>query len=408
MTTLKKLHPLILNIIIGTMFGRMATSMSIPFLAIYLTNVKGVSSSETGMIIAVSSFIGIGTSFFGGYLSDRFGRKIVLYISIFLWVGVFIGFGVVNSVAGFFVVNAMNGFCRSVFEPTSRALLADLTEPKNRLVIFNLRYTAINIGVIFGPIVGYYLGSSKTTFPFFIAAAVYIIYGISLIITFRKYPLSPGSKNNNEERVTLKQAFQIARTDSILLWSLIGLIFAITGYSQFGSTLPQYLSNTTQIENGAKFFSIFLALNAAVVILIQYPLLKIGKKYSPILSIILGNVICSTGLIGFGLADTIPIWIVMVIIFTFGEVLMFSMTDMFMDTIAKPNLRGTYFGAMGFTQIGNVLGPALGGFLLDYFGYNNPLMVFGSLFLLSIIGVPILINVKLKLKNSPHMSKLKE
>jgi MFS family permease len=408
MTTLKKLHPLILNIIIGTMFGRMATSMSIPFLAIYLTNVKGVSSSETGMIIAVSSFIGIGTSFFGGYLSDRFGRKIVLYISIFLWVGVFIGFGVVNSVAGFFVVNAMNGFCRSVFEPTSRALLADLTEPKNRLVIFNLRYTAINIGVIFGPIVGYYLGSSKTTFPFFIAAAVYIIYGISLIITFRKYPLSPVSKNNNEERVTLKQAFQIARADSILLWSLIGLIFAITGYSQFGSTLPQYLSNTTQIENGAKFFSIFLALNAAVVILIQYPLLKIGKKYSPILSIILGNVICSTGLIGFGLADTIPIWIVMVIIFTFGEVLMFSMTDMFMDTIAKPNLRGTYFGAMGFTQIGNVVGPALGGFLLDYFGYNNPLMVFGSLFLLSIIGVPILINVKLKLKNSPHTSKLKE
>jgi MFS family permease len=398
MTMLRNLHPLIWNIIIGTMFGRMATAMSIPFLAIYLTNVKGVSSSETGMIIAVSSFIGIGSSFFGGYLSDRFGRKIVLYFSIFLSVIVFIGFGVVDSVVGFFVVNAMNGFSRSVFEPTSRALLADLTVPENRLVVFNLRYSAVNIGFIFGPILGYYLGSSKTTFPFFIAAGVYIIYGISLIITFRKFPIASVVKSIKEERVTFLKAIRIVRTDSILLFSLIGLILATSGFSQFNSTLPQFLSNTTYIENGAKLFSILLTLNAIVVILTQYPLLKIGKKYSPILSIVLGNLICSTSLIGFGFASSIPFWIVIVMVFTLGEVLMFSMTDMFMDSIAKPDLRGTYFGAMGFTQIGSVVGPSLGGFLLDYFGYNNPLMVFGSLFILSILGVPLLLSVKFKLK----------
>jgi MFS family permease len=398
MTILRNLHPLIWNIIIGTMFGRMATAMSIPFLAIYLTNVKGVSSSETGMIIAISSFIGIGSSFFGGYLSDRFGRKIVLYFSIFLSVVVFIGFGVVDSVVGFFVVNAMNGFSRSVFEPTSRALLADLTVPENRLVVFNLRYSAVNIGFIFGPILGYYLGSSKTTFPFFIAAGVYIIYGISLIITFRKFPIASVVKSIKEERVTFLKAIKIVRTDSILLFSLIGLILATSGFSQFNSTLPQFLSNTTYIENGAKLFSILLTLNAIVVILTQYPLLKIGKKYSPILSIVLGNMICSTSLIGFGFASSIPFWIVMVMVFTLGEVLMFSMTDMFMDSIAKPDLRGTYFGAMGFTQIGSVVGPSLGGFLLDYFGYNNPLMVFGSLFILSILGVPLLLSVKLKIK----------
>ncbi|MDP4087067.1 MAG: MFS transporter [Bacillota bacterium] len=394
----KKLHPLIWNIIIGTMFGRMATSMSIPFLAIYLTKIKGISSSETGMVIAVSAFIGIGTSFFGGYLSDRFGRKIVLYFSIFLWVGVFIGFGAVNSVCGFFIANAMNGFCRSVFEPTSRALLADLTEPKNRLVIFNLRYTAINVGVIFGPILGYYLGSSKSTFPFFIAAGVYMLYGISLVITFNKFHMSVNTEPTRVERVTLKQAFSITRTDKILSWSLIGLILATSGYSQFSSTLPQFLSNTTHFTNGAQLFSILLALNAAVVILVQYPFLKIGKKYSPLLSIIIGNMICSLSLIGFGIAGTIPIWIIMVVVFTFGEVLMFSMTDMFMDSIAKSDLRGTYFGAMGFTQIGSVIGPSLGGFLLDQFGYNHPFLVFGTLCILSSLGVPILLGVKWKLK----------
>lgn len=44
-TKLKSIHPIAINIIIGTLFARLATSMSMPFLAIYLTAVKGVSPS---------------------------------------------------------------------------------------------------------------------------------------------------------------------------------------------------------------------------------------------------------------------------------------------------------------------------------------------------------------------------
>lgn len=393
MKNMKHIHPLIWNVLIGTLFGRMATSMSIPFLAIYLTSVKGVSPSQTGLVIAVSSFIGIGTSFFGGYLSDRFGRKIILYISIFLWTAVFIGFGTVQTVAGFFIVNAMNGFCKSIFEPTSRALLADLTKKENRLSIFNLRYTAINIGVIFGPILGYYLGSSKTTFPFFIAAAVYAIYGLSLIITFSRSNYVSNTEQHSEKRITIKEAILITKNDRILLWSIVGLILAVSGYSQINSTLPQFLSNTSHVEEGAKLFSILIALNAVVVITLQYPLLKIGKRYSPLISIVLGNTVTVLSLIGFGISESAPMWMIMLVVFTIGEVLMFTMTDMFMDSIAKAEMRGTYFGAMGFMQLGNVMGPAIGGLLLDNFGYEKPMLVFGLLALISICGVPILLYV---------------
>ncbi|MCY9223182.1 MFS transporter, partial [Bacillus licheniformis] len=40
----QNIHPLSWTIIVGTIFGRMGTAMSIPFLAIYLTQVKGASS----------------------------------------------------------------------------------------------------------------------------------------------------------------------------------------------------------------------------------------------------------------------------------------------------------------------------------------------------------------------------
>lgn len=45
---LQHIHPLGMSIIIGTLFARFATSMSIPFLAIYLTTVKDVSAGMTG------------------------------------------------------------------------------------------------------------------------------------------------------------------------------------------------------------------------------------------------------------------------------------------------------------------------------------------------------------------------
>lgn len=49
--------------------------------------------------------------------------------------------------------------------------------------------------------------------------------------------------------------------------------------------------------------------------------------------------------------------VIIIITFTIGEVLLFSMMDLFADQIAKPELKGTYFGAIGFSQMGNVIGP---------------------------------------------------
>jgi len=71
---LQNIHPLGMTIIIGTLFARFATSMSIPFLAIYLTTVKGVSAGMTGAIIGTSALVGVLASFIGGNLSDRFKK----------------------------------------------------------------------------------------------------------------------------------------------------------------------------------------------------------------------------------------------------------------------------------------------------------------------------------------------
>ncbi|MCM3004313.1 MDR family MFS transporter [Priestia koreensis] len=398
MKTLQNIHPLGWNIIIGTIFGRMATSMNIPFLAIYLTKVMHVTPSMTGMIIAVSSLVGIFASFYGGYMSDRFGRKTILLLSVFMWTAVFIGFGFSQQVWAFFIMNALNGLCRALFEPTSRAILSDITTKENKLFIFNLRYAAINVGVVFGPLIGALLGASESTSLFFIAAAVYAVYGVTLAITFMRHPIS---KEGTEQttRISMSEAFTVTRRDKLFLLTLAGVTLCSFGYSHFSATLSQFYSLSPDFGDGAKIFSIMLSLNAVVVLIIQYPVVRFAKNYSPFLSLMGGNILVSLSLFGFSFAHHLSMIIVLVVFFTIGEVLLFTMMDVLIDEIAKTELKGTYFGAMGFTQFGNVMGPWAGGFLLDYFGVTHPAAIFGTLSFVTIIGIPILFLAYKKLRS---------
>ncbi|MGG2091459.1 MFS transporter [Bacillus sp. S13(2024)] len=387
---LQHIHPIGMTIIIGTLFARFATSMSIPFLAIYLTNAKGISAGVTGAIIGTSALVGVFTSFIGGNLSDRYGRKKIMLSSIIVWICVFIGFGFAEHVLTFFLLNALNGMCRSFFEPTSRALLSDLTKPEHRLMMFNLRYGAINVGVAIGPLVGLQVGTAESTTPFFIAAIMYALYTIVLALQLRKYHVGE-EKTEETERVTFMDSLRIIRKDIVFLVALIGIIISTAGYSQFSSTLSQYFANSHLFENGVKLFSYALTLNAITVVIVQYPLIQVCKKYTPLVSIMVGTLLVGVGLCGFGFAGSMWAVFVCTIIFTIGEVLMFSMTDVFIDQIAVANLKGTYFGAMGFSGIGAVIGPWFGGLLLDHYGYHNGFTIFTILAVLSMLAFPILL-----------------
>ncbi|PLT35020.1 MFS transporter [Bacillus sp. V5-8f] len=383
------------NIIIGTMFGRMATSMSMPFLAIYLTKSMNVTPAMTGAIVAVSSLVGVLASFLGGYLSDRFGRKRVLILSIFAWAFVFAGFGFSKTVAAFFIMNSLNGLCRALFEPASRALLSDITDPKKRLLIFNLRYFAINVGVTFGPLLGLKLGSADSTATFFAAGIIYALYGVTLVLALTSYQEKVAAASNT---ITFTEAAGVIKQDKIFTMALLGLILAIIGFSQFNSTLPQYFSSSDAFEDGVAIFSYLLTLNAIIVVILQYPIVTLSKRFPSVLSIGAGNLIISLSLLGFAFAKSIPVLIAVILCFTIGEILMFSMTDIFIDDLADSDMKGTYFGAMGFSNLGNVIGPWFGGALLGHFGAGQPLYLFGGLGVTAIVGVPIFLIVYIQLK----------
>ena len=165
-------HPVVWTLLIGTVFARGASFMAVPFLALYLSNTHGIHPILIGITIGLSPLTGTLGGFIGGYFSDRYGRKKVMLWTIFVWGLVYFGFSQASHIGTFMVLNALNGLCRSFFEPSSQALMADLTSVDKRKRVFSLRYTAINIGASLGPLLGVYVAPFSTSLPFLLTSMI--------------------------------------------------------------------------------------------------------------------------------------------------------------------------------------------------------------------------------------------
>lgn len=379
-------HPVAWMIIIGTFMSRTVFFMTMPFLAIYLDHVKGLPAHIIGVIIGISALVGTFAGFFGGNWSDRIGRFPVMIMSIALWVFVFIGFAVAEQTWMFFLLSALNGLCRATFEPTSQALLADVTPKERRMSVFNARYTAINVGAAIGPLLGAYLGSSQSTTPFFVTAMIYGVYAIMVIaLYFRYHHLF---QSDQQKGVMLGEAFRVIATDRVFLFFLLGGMVSNMIYAQMETTLPQYMGNAPEFSDGVRLFSYLLVTNAISVLVLQYPLTRFFKQYHPMVAIKIGSVLFGLGMFGFGIFESSVMLFVSMVVFTAGEVLVFLMSNLLIDRIAPAHMRGAYFGAAGFRSIGFSMGPAVGGYLLSFFGYDQGWMVFGVLLILTLMALP--------------------
>jgi len=386
-------HPVVWTLLTGTIFTRAASSMALPFLAIYLSGSQQVNSLLVGITIGLSPLSSTLGGFLGGYLSDRIGRKKVMLTAVALWSLVYLGFALADHIVLFMILNVFNGLCRSFFEPSSQAMMGDLTEARLRKRVFSLRYTAINIGAAVGPLVGVYIAGFSSSLPFLITGGMYLLYGIAL---FGMLKIFPTTQITPEKKLNLSETLSVVLRDKILLLFVIGGILVNLGYSQIDSTLPQYLQ--LSFNEGVVLFSRLISLNAIMVIILQYPLSVLSEKWPVMNTIMVGCSLFAVGFAGFGLAPS-PFWfIVSMVVVTIGEIFVFPSTSVFIDMIAPEGRRGTYFGAAQFRSIGNFTGPILGGWLL---------MEANGQWLFIIIGFIILSSILFYSSGNKRFSKIK-
>jgi DHA1 family tetracycline resistance protein-like MFS transporter len=106
-----------------------------------------------------------------GMLSDRFGRRPVLLISIFGLGLDYLLMALAPNLAWLFVGRLINGITASSFS-TANAYIADVTEPEERSKAFGMMGAAFGIGFIVGPAIGGWLGGYDLRWPFYLSAVL--------------------------------------------------------------------------------------------------------------------------------------------------------------------------------------------------------------------------------------------
>jgi MFS family permease len=375
-------HPVAWGVIIGTFLSRTGFFMTIPFLGIYLGKAKGIDPAVVGAILAVSLLVGTMSSFIGGALSDRLGRYPVMISSMAAWSFVYTGFAFANETWQFFFLSALNGLFRSVFEPTARAMLADVTPADRRADAFNARYFAINIGGAIGPLLGLKLGagSSSSYLPFVVSAIIFAFYAMILVFFMFTFKQKAHEKSAS---VTMKQMVRIVFTDKVFLYFLLGNIFVTGAYSHLDTTLSQFIGHD-RVES----YSFLFVINTLSVLVLQYPLATLMKRFSSLTALKAGCLLFGLGLFGFGISPNMFLLALSMVVFTTGEILCFVIGDVLIGEIAPDHLRGAYYGAGGFAFIGQSVCAWIGGILLKELGFGQGPVIFAILMVLSFIAFP--------------------
>lgn len=364
---LRFFHPLVTILLVGTIFVRTASFMTIPFLAIYLQNELQADPIMIGITLGAAALFSTFGGIVGGYLTDRFGRKTVILMTLVVYTIVFIGFASVKVIGMFIVLNALNGFARSTFEPATQALMIDFTDNEKKRRLFSIRYTAINIAAVIGPLIGVSISKwASPVIPFLITACMYAIYAIFLYFVFKKFDLSSQYAN---AKATFKQMLLVIFKDQRLIYLLIGGMFIGFGYSQINSTLPQVLSWT--IVDAVEVYSLLIALNALVVIVFQFPVSVLSEKLSLFHTLSVGVCFFALGFVGFALASGPITFTVAMVVFTLGEILSFPPKNALIEQIAPDNQKAMYLGASQLSNLGGFVGPIIGGwFILQWQSYS--------------------------------------
>ena len=118
-----------------------------------------------------------------GGLSDRFGRRPILLISIGTLAIDFVIMGFAHSIWLLFLGRILSGISGATHS-TAAAYIADVTEPAERGKAYGMLGAAFGLGFILGPAIGGFLGQFDPRFPFFASAglaAVNFCYGLFVL-----------------------------------------------------------------------------------------------------------------------------------------------------------------------------------------------------------------------------------
>jgi DHA1 family tetracycline resistance protein-like MFS transporter len=328
-----------------------------------------------------------------GGLSDRYGRRPVLLISLF-------GLGIDYLFLFFapdmwwlFVGRIIAGVCGASFT-TASAYIADVSTNENRAQNFGMVGAAFGLGFIVGPLLGSLFSSFGVRVPFLVAAI------LSLLNWLYGYFILPESLSKENRRAfdwkranPLGSLMHLKRYPAILGLVAAFVLIAIAGHAAQSTwtyfTIERFNWNEQWIGYSIAFVGVSVAL-------VQGGLIRFTQKaLGPKKSVYIGFLFTIIGLTLFGFAYKGWMMFAFMIPYALGGIAGPSVQSLISGKVPA-NEQGELQGALtSLMSVTSIIGPLLMTGLFSYFtGEHAPTYLPGAPFLMGavLIAVSLLIS----------------
>ncbi len=337
-----------------------------------------LSDIETSFLFAIFSIAQFFATPIIGKLSDRFGRRPLLIISL---VGTVVGnllAGTAPNAAVLFFARFLDGVTGGNIS-VAQAVISDVTTPANRAKGFGIFGASLGLGFVMGPVLSLVAQQRSLGTAFLVSAA---FAAIALVITIFFLPETLPQRADIDTNI-----FDLGMRDLIegLSFPRLGILFIInlcvgTTFTLFTFAFQPYYLNVLH-QDSKSLTLLFLAIGVTGVI-VQIQGVKILTKYLSLVKILfVGLFFRSLSFILMPVIPDIHFFLVIGMLFSLFNSLVQPMISTLISLNTSPEEQGRMSGLnASYLSAANGIGPIIAGLMVDRshpLTYGYPLYLAG-------------------------------
>jgi multidrug resistance protein len=319
----------------------------------------GVTGETLGLLTAAFSVAQFFATPILGSLSDKWGRKPVLVISLIGTCISFVMFAEARSLIILFAARILDGLTGGNIS-VAQAMVSDISNPKNRAKNFGILSSAFGVGFVAGPAIGGLLSKYGMQVPFYFAAVIALI-GVLLTFFFLK-------ETNTHKQAKGGYQFKLASLATILKTPVVGIsvfISFLLTMAQFAMIVGFQTFTTDELKLNASKTGVLYAGFAVTGIIMQLLVPFITKTFSSkSLILLLSTLICLGAMILSGIATGLIFFAAAIGVYGLFNGLRNPMLNAIIADHTDEREQGKILGInQSYISIGQTLGPITAGFV---------------------------------------------
>jgi MFS family permease len=368
-------------LIIGMIVNVTGSSFLWPLNTIYIHDHLGKSLSVAGVVLMLNAAASVIGNLYGGSLFDKIGgyKSIILGISITL--AALVGLTFWHGWPAYIVFQIIIGFGTGIIFPSMYAMAGSVWKEGGRKA-FNAIYVAQNLGVAVGAALGGIVAAYSFQLIFLANTLMYVLFFLIALIGYKGIVVESGKQATMDGNVPIAEN---RRNLYAILILCTGYLLCWVGYVQWQTTIASY---TQEINISLTQYSLLWSINGALIVVGQPLLNGVLKHFTASLKLqmIIGIGIFIVSFLVAGKATMFSGFLVGMIILTIGEMFIWPAVPTVAFDLAPKGREGFYQGIVNSTATGGrMVGPLMGGMIVDMYNMSALFIVLTGLFLIAII-----------------------